>query len=75
MRIDNETIYIIRRVYQLTAKELGDLLGYSQTYVSRLERGLENVTDNVVDKLVSTFKLDAERLEEIRETYLKFSIR
>ncbi|WP_419893603.1 helix-turn-helix domain-containing protein [Oceanobacillus kimchii] len=75
MRIDNETIYIIRRVYQLTAKELGDLLGYSQTYVSRLERGLENITDNVIFKLVETFQLDAERLKEIRETYLKYSIK
>ncbi|GAQ18520.1 transcriptional regulator [Oceanobacillus picturae] len=72
MNIDNDTFYKIRKVYRLTSHEMAEKLGYSQTYVSRIERGLENVTDNVSDKLKLVFDLDAEKLVEIKSAYYKF---
>jgi transcriptional regulator with XRE-family HTH domain len=74
MRIDNNTFYIIRKVHQLTTHQMANKLGYSQTYVSLIERGVENVTDNVRDRLIKVFGLNAEKLVEIKAIYKKFNL-
>ncbi|API93490.1 MULTISPECIES: helix-turn-helix domain-containing protein [unclassified Virgibacillus] len=74
MLIDNNTFYIIRKVHQLTTYQMADKLGYSQTYVSFIERGVENVTDNVKNQLIEVFGLDAEKLAEIKAIYKKFNL-
>lgn len=75
MRIDNDTFYKIRKVHQLTTTELAELLGYSQTYISSIERGVEPVTDNVVNRLKIALDLDALKLREIELIYEKFTIK
>jgi len=74
MRIDNERFHKIRKVYDLTTTELAGLLGYSQTYISAIDRGVEPVTDNVRDRLVKTLKLDSIKMREIELTYEKFRV-
>lgn len=75
MRIDNETFYKIRRVYQLTTTELAELLGYSQTYISSIDRGVEPVTDNVQERLKEKLDLNTLKLREIELIYEKFTIK
>lgn len=75
MRIDNDTFRIIRRVHQLTMLELAELLGYSQAYISRIEHGHEPVSQNVIDRLKIALSLDAEKLQEIKNVYNKFTIK
>ena len=74
MRIDNELFYKIRKVHRLTTTELAELLGYSQTYISAIERGVEPVTDNVQERLKTVLKLDTLKLREIELIYEKFNI-
>jgi len=75
MRIDNERFRKIRKVYQLTTTELAEILGYSQTYVSAIDRGIEPVSDNVKDRLIQALNLNPIKLREIELTFEKFTIK
>ena len=75
MRINNEQFHKIRKVHQLTTTELAELLGYSQTYISSIDRGVEPVTDNVVRRLREKLELDETKLREIELIYEKYKIK
>lgn len=75
MRIDNELFYKIRKVHRLTTTELAELLGYSQTYISAIDRGVEPVTDNVDNRLKIALDLDTLKLREIESIYEKFTLK
>lgn len=40
-------------------EKLGELLGYGQTYISSLEKGLSNPSIELLDKLVKTTKINS----------------
>lgn len=75
MRIDNKLFYKIRKVHRLTTTELAELLGYSQTYISAIDRGVEPVTDNVNKRIKDVLDLDTLKLREIESIYEKFTIK
>lgn len=75
MRISNEQFYKIRKVYQLTTTELANILDYSQSYISDIDRGVEPVTDNVVRRLREKLELDEIKLREIELIYEKYKIK
>ena len=75
MRINNEQFHKIRKVYQLTTTELAELLGYSQTYISSIDRGNEMVSDNVINRLREKLSIDELKLREIELVYEKFNIK
>lgn len=75
MRINNEQFHKIRKVHQLTTAELAELLGYSQTYISSIDRGVEPVTDNVINRLRKKLDIDELKLREIELVYEKFNVK
>lgn len=75
MQIDNERFHKIRKVYQLTTTELAELLGYSQTYISAIDRGVEPVSDNVQEKLKAVLEIDSIKMREIELSFEKFTVR
>lgn len=75
MRIDNERFHKIRKVYQLTTTEMAQLLEYSQTYISAIDRGVEPVSENVKSRLIEKLKLDPIKIREIEITYEKFTVK
>lgn len=75
MRINNEQFHKIRKVHQLTTTELAELLGYSQTYISSIDRGVEPVTDNVINRLRKKLDIDELKLREIEFVYEKFNVK
>jgi len=75
MRINNEQFHKIRKVYQLTTTELAELLGYSQTYISSIDRGNETVSDNVINRLREKLGIDELKMREIELIYEKFTIK
>lgn len=75
MRITNKQFHKIRKVYQLTTTELANILGYSQSYISDIDRGVEPVTDNVVRRLRDKLGLDEIKLREIELIFERFKIK
>ena len=75
MNIDNERFHMIRKVYQLTTTELAKLLGYSQTYISAIDRGVEPVSENVQKKLTTVLEIDAIKMREIELSFEKFKVK
>lgn len=75
MKIDNERFHKIRKVYQLTTTELAELLGYSQTYISAIDRGVEPVSYNVQEKLKAVLAIDSIKMREIELSFEKFTVK
>jgi len=75
MQISNEQFRKIRKVYQLTTTELAEVLGYSQTYISAMERGAEVVSDNVRRRMEHKLGLNPIKLREIESTFDRFKVK
>ena len=75
MQIDNERFHMIRKVYQLTTTQLAELLGYSQTYISAIDRGVEPVSENVQKKLKTALAIDSIKMREIEISFEKFTVK
>ena len=67
-------LYRIRKVHRLSMAQMAALLDISATYINQLEKNREPITDNVKTKLIDRFDLTVEKLQEIRDTYEKFTI-
>ncbi len=54
-----DRIIHVRKEAKLTQKEFADRLGVSQAYISSIEKGKRQVSRNVFDAIVDTFKVSA----------------
>lgn len=52
-----EQLRELRTRYAYSQKELANLLGIDNSYVSKIEKGLAPITDTIVDRIVTAFDL------------------
>ena len=52
----------LREQKRLSQEALGDLVGLNATYISRIERGVQNVGLKTIQKLAKALKVTPERL-------------
>jgi transcriptional regulator with XRE-family HTH domain len=55
-----ERVSQLRKERNLTRAEFGDLIGKSEQYVGRIERGTHNITGDVVDKICDVTGISAD---------------
>ena len=48
----------LRQLKGLTQKDLGDLLGYSESFISYIEKGERNISVSDLHKLANIFNID-----------------
>ncbi|MED1202568.1 helix-turn-helix domain-containing protein [Heyndrickxia acidicola] len=72
MKITADVLYKIRKVYRLTQVAMGNLINLSGAQVNRIEKKKSNLTDAVVERLISTFKLTPQRLSELLADFDKY---
>lgn len=60
MRISNfgEEIRTLREKRKMTQKQLGEFLGYSESYISYIEKGERTLNINDIEKLTKLFDVD-----------------
>lgn len=56
-----------RKENKLTMVQLGEKLGYSHSYISNIETGKLNVSDNILDKLTEVFGINTEHFKSYNE--------
>jgi transcriptional regulator with XRE-family HTH domain len=52
----------LREQRRLSQEALGDLVGFNATYVSRIERGVQNVGLKTIQKIAKALKTSPEKL-------------
>jgi transcriptional regulator with XRE-family HTH domain len=52
----------VRKLKNLTQAQLGERLGFEQTYVSRIELGKRNISTETIQKIIQAMDIDAEDL-------------
>lgn len=57
----------IRKLHKLTQKELGDLIGLSQTAISLIEKGELSISLDSLYKFCSEFKIPIAKILEVEE--------
>jgi transcriptional regulator with XRE-family HTH domain len=75
MVINADVFKRIRKVYDLSQKEFGDLLDISHAQVNRIERGTRNLTDRIRQRLVDELRLTPDKLSRILAIYDEFQHR
>ncbi|MBD8071422.1 helix-turn-helix domain-containing protein [Bacillus sp. PS06] len=63
--MDNEVIKFIRMNYNMTQREFAKVLNCSFSLIALVEVGKRRVTENLENKVKSTFNLDEKQLESI----------
>lgn len=63
----------VRQSLQMTQDEFGELLGYSQKYISEIERGKKAPTLTGVAKICDKFNLSMDYLVRGKEDFLNIS--
>jgi transcriptional regulator with XRE-family HTH domain len=63
--MDNEIIKTIRKKYNMTQREFAKVLNCSFSLIALVEVGKRRVTENLENKIKSTFQIDDKQLEAI----------
>ncbi|MCM3736768.1 helix-turn-helix domain-containing protein [Bacillus cytotoxicus] len=67
MRIDGRIIRLLRLSEDLTQEQLAERLGISAvTTISNAETGYRKVSDSLKVKIIKTFNLTEEKIEELK---------
>ena len=61
----------LRESVSLTQKELGNLLGYTESFISYVEKGLRNLKDDDFKKLESIFNVNARYFYSMPNTHYR----
>lgn len=68
-------LHKIRKVHQLTQREMADLLGVSDSLITRIEKGERRVTPKLAEVIVQEFALTDEKLTKILAIYDEYQCR
>ena len=69
----NERIKILRKALKLKQADFGRQIGLTQTSLSMIERGVNNLTDKNIKLICSTFNVSEEWLREGRGNMFNYS--
>lgn len=74
MRLTAETLYIVRKVCGCTQARLAGLIGVTESYVNKIERGKCRMTDDIERRIKRALDLDEDRLSEVLSIYERFNV-
>lgn len=67
--LNQNDLFAVRKVKHLTAEDMGSLLGISQSYYTRIEKGKVRLTERIAKKIVQLFDLTPEKLRDYRKRW------